>query len=284
MKRFNLLLTLLIALTISACAPKRAAVIASDIKDIVILYDNDVHCAVDGYPAIAALKKQLKAENNYVTTVSSGDFVQGGSLGAVSKGEYIVRLLNAADYDFVALGNHEFDYGLQRLDELSKMLSAQILCCNLSSLKSGRMLYPAYSIVDYGGRKVGFIGVSTPYSFASSTPAHFKDSDGNWLYSLHSDMTYEIVQQNIDEVRAKGADYVVLLTHLGIDAETDPINSLELIKHVSGMDVVLDGHSHVTISSQKLKDKNGKEVVLTSTGSHFENIGKLQIKADGTIS
>ena len=96
-----------------------AVVFAKDSESIVILYENDVHCTVEGYSKLAAMKKELKNEFEHVGVVSSGDFVQGETLGAVSKGEYIVKLMNLVGYDAITLGNHEFDYMLPRLVELN---------------------------------------------------------------------------------------------------------------------------------------------------------------------
>ena len=93
-------------------------VFAKDADTIVILYENDVHCAVEGYSKLAAMKNELKTDYEHVGVVSSGDFIQGGTLGSASTGEYIVNLMNLVGYDAIGLGNHEFDYCISRLDEL----------------------------------------------------------------------------------------------------------------------------------------------------------------------
>ena len=97
---------------------------------IVILYENDAHCAVDGYTKLLAMKNELSESYDHVGVVSVGDFVQGGTLGAVSKGEYIVNLMNMVGYDAIALGNHEFDYQLPRLTELCETSDTKFLSCN----------------------------------------------------------------------------------------------------------------------------------------------------------
>ena len=98
--------------------------------DIVILYENDVHCTVEGYSKLSAMKKELKESYSYVGVVSGGDFIQGNSLGVISKGEYIVNLMNLVGYDAVTLGNHEFDYRLDRLNVLVDMMDTKPVCCN----------------------------------------------------------------------------------------------------------------------------------------------------------
>ena len=284
MKRIFLLL-LAVAAAVS-CSPK-AAPASSGTKaanDIVILYDNDVHCSVDGYAKMAWLKAEKQALTPYVTLVSSGDYVQGGSMGAASKGGYIVTIMNAVGYDFVTLGNHEFDYAIPRLKELTDSLTATVLCCNLIDLKEGKRMYKPYEIVDYGGTKVAFIGAATPYSFNSSTPSYFQDEQGNYVYSLCADTFYDTFQNFVDDARNQGADYVVALTHLGDDEEFDPINSQQLARRTEGIDVILDGHSHSFVPERILTNKAGKPVRYSQTAAHFENMGMMTIKPDGTIT
>ena len=284
MKRFFLLF-LVLALAV-ACSPKTtpAGKSGKAASDIVILYDNDVHCSVDGYAKMAALKAEKKAQTPYVTVVSAGDYVQGGSMGAASKGGYIVTIMNAVGYDLVTLGNHEFDYAIPRLKEISKELKATILCCNLIELKADARMFKPYEIVDYGGTKVAFIGAATPYSFNSSVPAYFQDDKGNYVYSLSADTYYDTFQNFIDDARNQGADYVVALTHLGDDVNYDPINSQELARQTEGLDVILDGHSHSLVPQRILTNKAGKSVLYSQTGAHFDNIGVMTISPNGEIN
>ena len=284
MKRFFLPF-LVLALAV-ACSPKTtpAGKSGKAASDIVILYDNDVHCSVDGYAKMAALKAEKKAQTPYVTVVSAGDYVQGGSMGAASKGGYIVTIMNAVGYDLVTLGNHEFDYAIPRLKEISKELKATILCCNLIDLKADARMFKPYEIVDYGGTKVAFIGAATPYSFNSSTPAYFQDDKGNYVYSLSADTYYDTFQNFINDARNQGADYVVALTHLGDDVNYDPINSQELARQTEGLDVILDGHSHSLVPQRILTNKAGKSVLYSQTGAHFDNIGVMTISPNGEIN
>ena len=284
MKKYILLL--FVAAAAVACSPKTVPV-SSGTKathDIVILYDNDVHCSVDGYAKMAALKAEKQAETPYVTLVSAGDYVQGGSMGAASKGGYIVTIMNAVGYDYVTLGNHEFDYAIPRLKELTGELTATVLCCNLIDLKAGKLMFKAYEIVDYGGTKVAFIGGATPYSFNSSTPAYFQDDKGNYIYSLCADTYYDTFQNYVNDARNQGADYVIALTHLGDDVSYDPINSQELVRRTYGIDAILDGHSHSLVPERILTNKAGKPVKYSQTAAHFENLGVLTIKPDGELT
>ena len=251
-------------------------------QEIIVLYENDVHCGVDGYANFAALKNEMKAAHKYVTVVSNGDFVQGGSLGASSHGRNIINIMNAVGYDYVTLGNHEFDYGIPRQKELMEALDAKCLCCNFKDLRTGKQIYEPYHIVSYGDFDVAYVGMSTPYTINSSTPTYFKDEKGNYVYSFCIEDFYEVVQNAVNSARAEGADFVVVLSHLGDEDEGEGgINSPSMIENTYGIDVVLDGHSHSVILDSIVKNKKGQNVTLTSTGTKFQYMGKLTIGTDG---
>ena len=263
-----------------SCGSNRQA--STPPQDIIVLYENDVHCGVDGYANFAALKNEMKATHRYVTVVSNGDFVQGGSLGASSHGRNIINIMNAVGYDYVTLGNHEFDYGIPRQMELMDALEAECLCCNFKDLRTGKQIYEPYHIVNYGGFDVAYVGMSTPYTINSSTPTYFKDEQGNYVYSFCIDNFYETVQNAVNSARAKGADFVVVLSHLGDEDEGEGgINSPSMIENTYGIDIVLDGHSHSVILDSIVKNKKGQNVTLTSTGTKFQYMGRLTISTDG---
>ena len=266
-----------------SCGSKKSVSTPSS-QEIIVLYENDVHCGVDGYANFAALKNEMKATHKYVTVVSNGDFVQGGSLGASSHGRNIINIMNEVGYDFVTLGNHEFDYGIPRQQELMEALEAECLCCNFKDLRTGKQLYEPYRIVSYGGFDVAFVGMSTPYTINSSTPTYFKDESGKFVYSFCIDNFYEVVQKAVNSARNEGADFVVVLSHLGDEDEGEGgINSPSMIENTYGIDVVLDGHSHSVIPAAIMKNKKGENVTLTSTGTKFEYMGVLTISPNGTF-
>lgn len=246
--------------------------------DIIILYENDAHCAMEGYSVLSAMRNELKQEYEHVGIVTSGDFLQGGSIGSISKGEYIVRLMNLVGYDAIALGNHEFDYGLERLFELAEMLDTKPVCANLKKIGEAECFAP-YSIVSYGDVKIAYIGITTPTTpDKTSFPTQFVDENKNPLYTFSKEDLANVVQENIDKARAEGADFVIALSHLG-DAEAQ-YNAADVVSNTVGLDVVLDAHSHSVIESETLMDQSGNEVVYTSTGTKFANIGKLTISGD----
>ena len=248
--------------------------------NIVILYENDVHCIVEGYSKFAAMKKELQECYDYVGVVSGGDYIQGNSLGVISKGEYIINLMNLVGYDAVALGNHEFDYKLERLDKLVNMMDTEPVCCNFQKVGEDTTCFEPYSIVSYGDVDIAYIGITTPSTISSSSPTQFKDENGNYIYTFNSTDLYDVVQSNIDSAQAQGADYIIALSHIGY-AEDEVYGDMEdvetLIRNTSGFDVVLDAHSHTVIESLTIQDKGGNDVLLSSTGTKFEYIGKLTI-------
>ena len=286
----------LIALLLAVCMVLglMTTVFAADEKsnDIVILHTDDAHCGVNdnlGYAGVAAYKAEMQKTHNYVALVDCGDAIQGESIGTLSAGAYLVDIMNEVGYDFAAFGNHEFDYKLPQLAKLTKQAKYQYLACNFKYIGKGTsdLNYKPYEIVTYGDKKVAFIGIVTPESFTKSTPAYFQDESGNYIYSFSEDETgtalYETVQKTVDEVRAAGADYVIAMGHLGNEGITDRWTSKAVIANTTGIDAVLDGHDHIA-GVQKVANKDGKQIVLTEPGTKFENLGKLTIKTDGTIT
>ena len=253
-------------------------VYAKDTDAIVILYENDVHCAVEGYSKLAAMKKELLETYTNVGVVSVGDFVQGGTLGAVSKGEYIVNLMNKVGYDAIALGNHEFDYQLPRLNELNAMSNTKFISCNFQKIGEDKSYFEPYTIVSYGNVDVAYIAITTPETINSSSPAQFKNDKGELIYTFNESKLHDLVQTNINAAETAGADYVIALSHIGYDESGNLADITDVIENTDGFDVVLDAHSHSVIEEKVIKDKSGDDVLLTSTGTKFEYIGKLTIK------
>ena len=245
--------------------------------DIVILYENDVHGAIEGYPLMAAMRDEMRQKTPYVSVVSSGDFLSGTSLGSVSRGRYIVRMMNAVGYDYVTLGNHEFDFGIDTMNLRMSQLTATTLCCNYSDLRDGSSRFKGYEIRQYGGVSVAFVGLTTPDVPTSSTPLYFQDSMGNWIYTFYAQQMETVLQKTVDDARSHGADYVVVLSHVG------DVDLPGIVEATRGIDVVLDGHSHSVIPQSILYNRDAQEVLWTSTGTRFKYIGRLVITSQGKI-
>ncbi len=285
----------LVALLLAVCMMLglMTTVFAADEKsnDIVILHTNDVHCGVNdglGYAGVAAYKADMEQTHNFVTLVDCGDAIQGEPIGLLSAGSYLVDIMNEVGYDFATFGNHEFDFKLPRLAELTKQAKYHYLSCNFKYTGKGTsdINYKPYEIVDYGGTKVAFIGITTPESFVKSTPAYFQDDNGNFIYNFSEDedgsTLYQTVQTTVDAAKAEGAKYVVAISHLGMDGTTDCWTSEAVIRNTNGIDAMLDGHSHEEYS-KTVANKDGDSVVLAQTKTKLANLGKLTISADGKI-
>ena len=289
MKKKLLPLLLALAMVFSLAAPAFAADDSAD--GIVVLFTNDVHCTADdgvSYAAIAGYKAEMEAVYgaDNVTLVDNGDAIQGGLLGALSDGSWIVDIMNEVGYDLAIPGNHEFDFGVETfLDIVNNQAEYPYLSCNFMDLATNEPVLDSYQIVTYRDVSVAYVGITTP---ATLSPAHFQDENGNYIYSFcegsQGQNLYVQVQDTVDAARAEGADYVVALAHLGVDPSTSPYMSTEVIANTTGIDVVLDGHSHTVVSSQTVENAEGEDVLLAQTGTKSESIGKLVIASDGTMT
>ena len=184
------------------------------------------------------------------------------------------------DYDAIGLGNHEFDYGVPRLRELLDQLKSPIVCANFFEPSSPIPFYAPYIIRQYGGRRVAFVGAVTGETMRSEAYS-FYDDNGHLLYDLRPMEVARIVQKAVDEARQQGADYVVLISHLGEQPVANNVNSHDLVARTRGIDVVLDGHSHSTIPHDEAPNLDGRMIPVSQTGTGLANIGKLIITPEG---
>lgn len=258
-----------------------------DTRSIVVIYDNDVHCAIEGYAKMAGYRDAIvEADTAWVATVSAGDYVQGGAVGALSKGQYVIDVMKEVGYDAVTLGNHEFDYKVpQMLHLMGQLPAGAVTCCNFYNASHDSLYFKEYVIKQVGDRKIAFIGVTTPGAMVSEAGAFYAEDGVTKLYDLRESDCVTLVQSAADHARAEGADYVVLLAHLGeADRGQTPIYTPTLLAKTRGIDIVLDGHTHSTIPGQKYPNIDGDSVYSMQTGTKFEHVGKLIITADGKIS
>lgn len=259
-------------------------------QDIVILYTNDVHTHIDSklsYDVIAAIKDDLQTKYKYVILADAGDHIQGTAYGALDEGKSVVGMMNAADYDIATLGNHEFDYDMQGCLNAIDDAEFDYVSCNFYHQKDGirrENVLDSYKIFDCGEEKVAFVGITTPETFTKSAPAYFQDEAGNFIYGISGGTDGSVlrddVQKAIDEAKGEGATQIIALGHLGVDTASSPWTSEETIAGVSGLDAFIDGHSHTVIEGKEVKDKNGRDVLLTQTGEYFNRIGMMVIDTE----
>ncbi len=291
-KRCSKLLSwfLTLAMVLSLTTGMSITAFAQD-EDIIVIYTNDVHCGVDdniGYAGLALYKKQVQQQSPYVILADAGDAIQGAPIGTLSEGGYLVDIMNQLGYDFAIPGNHEYDYGMNRFLELSKKLNCGYYSCNFMDLRTGDTVFAPYKMFTFGDVKLALVGATTPESFTKSTPAYFQDANGTYIYGFCEDESgeslYAQIQSSVDAARSAGATYVILVGHLGETGITERWTSDAVIAHTNGIDAVIDGHSHETVPSKTVANKDGKQIPLTQTGTKLKTIGKLTIKPDGTIT
>ena len=272
----RILSSLLVLCMVLALIP---AVFAAE-GDITICFTNDVHGAYEHYAYAATAMKDADL------IVDAGDNIQGSVATTLTKGQCMVDLMGAVGYDLAVPGNHEFDYGFDRFLEIVRDSKVPYVSCNLIKLADGKNVLDSYKILEAGGKKIAFVGITTPETLVKSTPAFFQNEKGEWIYDFCNDAKgeklYKAVQTAVDAAKKEGADYVIAVGHLGIDEQSEPWTSTSVIKNTTGIDALIDGHSHSTFVNTQ-KNKDGKEVVVAQTGTKLENVGKLTINAKGEL-
>ena len=265
-----LALILLLALALPAAADYPARTEAMDLsKDwtgkTILLHTNDVHGAISGYAVAANMKLKLEKAGAEVLLIDAGDFIQGDAAVNMSEGASAVELMNAAGYDLAIPGNHEFDYGVPQLLEDVKAAQFPVICANV--FRGEELLFPAdWTYTGKSGMKIGFFGLDTPESQTKAAP---KLTVG--LSFLADDALYACAQEEVQTLRTGGADLVIALTHLGVDVGSAPNRSEDICANVTGIDFVIDGHSHTVMTA----GENGEPI--QSTGTKSANIGVIVI-------
>ena len=279
-KLLAVLLTLTMLLGVSALAEESAPLFQ---QDVMILFTSDVHCGIEsnfGYAGLAMVRDAYKNAGYHVLLVDNGDSIQGEPVGTMTTGEANIKLMNAVGYDIATMGNHEFDYGMDRFFELSKMANFPYISCNFN--KNGELQFAPYVIKEFDGVKIAFVGITTPKTLTSSTPKYFQDENGNFIYGFFEDETgeglYNAVQKAVDDARAEGASIVIAMAHLGNELECSPYTYADVIANTTGIDALLDGHSHDTYHVE-MRNKARETVLRQGCGTKMEGIGYLKIAA-----
>ncbi len=286
MKKTNKLISILLTVAMLLSLAPVTAFAAE--QNTVILYTNDVHCAIDDYAVLAAYKAQLEADGNTVILVDAGDAIQGEVIGTLTQGEAVVDIMNAVGYDYAVPGNHEFDYGMDVfLDLAENKAEYEYISSNFYYLPSLSPVFAPYVIEDFDDYQVAFVGISTPETITKSTPEFFKDEGGNFLYGfpkypggMTDEALYDNIQESVDKAIDDGADIVVAVGHTGILETSAGWKSTDIIENTDGIDYYIDAHSHETTESDVYKNENNEDVILTSTGTKFANFGVLTISGN----
>ncbi len=257
--------------------------------DIVILHTNDIHCGINdnlGFAGVAQIKKDTLAKTPNVALVDAGDAIQGAPIGKLSDGLAVVNIMNAVGYNFCIPGNHEFDYGMERFLELAPLQHAGYYSANFIDLRTHKQVLPGYKILEFEDKKVAFVGATTPEALTTSTPTYFQNANGEYIYSFCEDQSgkklYKQLQKNINAARKQGADYVFIVGHLGMDGTTVQWNSESIAKNTTGVDGIIDGHSHEKFE-RVVQNKKGKNVLLAQTGTKLKSVGRVIITPEGKL-
>ena len=266
-KLLSLLLVLCLVLSLSCTAFAVDEAKPLDGKT-VILHSNDVHGAIDLYAAMASLKADYAAQGAEVILADAGDYSQGTVYVSVNKGADAVTMMNATGYDVATIGNHEFDYGYAQLAENMKAAKFKVLCADVLGA-DGKPIFDANTIIEKGGVKIGFFGLETPEAQTKANPKLIQGL--KFLAGADGKELYNCAAAQVADLKAKGADLVVCLAHLGVDESSEPYTSYDLAKNVKGIDFIIDGHSHTVMTA----GPNGE--AIQSTGTAFANIGVITI-------
>ncbi len=282
---FNKIIALILAIIMAVSLVPTA--FAAETDELVILYTNDVHCAIDGYPFFAAYRAELMNSGKDVVTVDVGDAIQGEIIGTRSQGSAIIDIMNTVGYDYAVPGNHEFDYGMDAFLNLAENeANFNYIGSNFVDLRTDKTVFEPYYIEETSIGKVAFVGITTPESITKSTPAHFQDEVGNYIYGFSQDTLtnfYDKIQNSIDSAIADGAIAVVAIGHMGIDGVTNGWKSTDVIGNTYGIDVFIDAHSHEIIEEQIVKNKFNEDIILTSSGTKLEKFGQVTIDENGMV-
>ena len=229
----------------------------------VILHSNDVHGAIERYAYMAALRDEYKGKGAEVILADAGDYSQGTAYVSITKGENAFDMMNTVGYDVATIGNHEFDYGWEQLKANAGKATFKIVCADV--LEGGATIFDPNTIIEKGGVKIGFFGMQTPEAQTKANPALIQG-----LTFLAGKDLYDCAQAQVDALETAGADVIICLSHLGVDASSEPNTSYDMLDNTTGIDMVIDGHSHTVM-------KATAETPIQSTGTAFANIGVIVI-------
>ena len=297
MKKKSRVLTAVIAVClIAAMMPvgsfaAQTTAAAEQNDDIVVLYSGDINGAVDsniGLAGMAAYANEKKSKSKYVELVDVGNAISGSVLASTSKGEYAAEALNAAGYSIAVPGMGEFSYGVSRLvSGIAGTADYQYVSCNFTDTATGKTVFRPYRVVNYGGTKVAYVGISDP-DILTAHESYFKNSSGSYAYSFagggDGKNLYTSVQDAVDKAKAEGAQYVIALGSLS-NAQSSAYSAKKIIENTSGISAFINSNSGKAISGEQVKTKDGMNALLTSPGEATKNIGVLTLSAsENTVS
>ena len=236
---------------------------------ITVIHTNDTHSRLIGtnteigFAKIATLIKEAKEASPNTLVLDAGDTLHGMAIVNISKGENAIKVLEAAGYDYMTLGNHDFNYGKERLFELRDMSQVGMLSANIVD-ENGEYIFTPYVIEEVGDVKVGIYGLSTPDTVILTNP--------NNVVGLVFKDPIEVSKEMVEELEDK-TDVIIALAHLGLD-ESSTLTSKALAQEVEGIDLIIDGHSHSMLEGGQLENNT----LIVQTKNYGQNLGYIDIE------
>lgn len=253
---------------------------------LVIIHTNDSHGRISqakgeaGFAVVSAVKKSYEKAGATVLLVDAGDTLHGMPAATLNRGADVVRIMNSAGYDLMTPGNHDFNYGADRLVGLSKIMRFPIISANTFVKKTGKTLFDSSVVIEKGGLRLGFFGLTTPETAYKTNPKN--------VAAIEFRNPAEYAAKQVAELKKQNVDYIIALAHIGVDASSE-YTSDKIAREVRGIDLIIDGHSHTPMAEGKPLDDSialagHGGTVIASAGEYINNIGVVTIGADGTIS
>ncbi len=246
---------------------------------IVILHTNDIHgrIAYDaeegiiGYDGLATLKAEYERLGAEVILMDAADYVQGQPVVNVYQGSNVIEFMNAVGYDVATIGNHEFDFPLEKLMENVDNAEFEVVAANLTYKDGGELLFDDNTIFETtDGTKIGVFGMATPETLTKASPANTGDVD----FANSAEALYGVAEEQVAELEEAGCDFIVMLSHLGDDVSSSPFRSSEVAENVEGIDIIIDGHAHQLFEEGLMVG----DTLIASTGEYFQNVGAVIIE------
>lgn len=253
-----------------------SSLVLAEEVEITVLHTNDTHSRVEegkyagmGFAKIGTLVKEYKAKNPNLLLLDAGDTFHGQTIANLVKGESIAKILNAIGYDVMIPGNHDFNYGKERLLELNEITDFPIIASNVTK-KDGSPFLDAYVIKEIEGLKIAIFGLATP---ETTYKTHPKNVEG-----LVFEDPIKAAQVMVEQLKDK-TDIIIALTHLGLD-ESSRYTSDRLAREVEGIDLIVDGHSHHALDNGKIVG----DTLIVMAGEYDKNLGLVNLVIeDGKI-
>jgi 2',3'-cyclic-nucleotide 2'-phosphodiesterase (5'-nucleotidase family) len=244
---------LLLFIALSGCAHEKK----DQSLEFILLHTNDSHGHIENFSVLQSVVKQIREGNDHVLLLDAGDTLSDTLESMHDKGETVSNFMVELGYDAMVPGNHDFDYGVNRLLSFSNA-GLPLIAANLL-LESGKPALPPYMILNRAGLRIGVIGITYP-----KTP-FTTDKQNIEQVKFNSDLK-KVIEASIQKLQKERAQIIILLTHLGLSKD------IEVAETIPGIDLIVGGHSH----NKVLNPLRIKNTYIFQAGAHLQNLGKAK--------